>query len=632
VDRRFRDHLRLRSLDLKLQLSVVGALLVACLAFDIGLLPVTRLVFDDTGGAAIFPSVVYPGQRATLRWSFLPEYADGKLLLNGDATASSGSVGLDEMPQVVVFSLADRPADDWSLRFVELRFYENASFWLFLAGVLCLGMSFWPAAVQRLRNLRWPKWAAWIALLPALALFAFQVVNAPVWRANHRDWAGQHYFVASNLVSHGIYGWTIEEIESYGWFVGPDWDVKDRQQIMPQAWTYPAYTVLIAGVVAVDHALGIRDAKEQRVHIWAFDMLLIALGVVAIFFTLTRLQFAPLVAGLVVALFVRTGLPGGNGFHITSEPLLFLVFGVSLWVWAGYALANRALTMRAVLLLAVCAGIGQLSKPYAGALIPVLAFVDLALREWRLRRRIRQSDVAPAEAGENRRLLQAVTAFAIIAIFPTLVWAARNYVELGSPVMTSTNAGWFVAQSLSPTFVGPPTLGRNEVENNDLTLRRVPAMVADILFDRGKQVALLSSKWDFFVPSLTGVNMLPNPRWMSPHQSTLATLPLVSLFLGACVAGMFLARRHREVVVLWCACLLAWWAFHLLTQPLPRYFTAPAGLYILVLGLLFLGWRDAVLTATMRTAFVVSFVVVSLGVAVLLWNMHVALSMVPPIL
>jgi hypothetical protein len=548
--------------------------LAIALVFASDLIPHDRLYADDGVTLTVADLPRYLPGPVLVHWSIEPPLSPNRFRLAGDPIEASGTRWLDA--EQIVLTMADRSPDAWSLRSVEVRWHDHHSFWLVLSTLTFALVSWLPDSVRP----RPPagRAASAVAMLPSLALLLFQGVFAPVWQQAYMDWPGQHMMVATNLVDQGVYGWSIDQMERYGQQVGPDWAVKDRQQVAPTAWTYPAYTLLVAGVIAVERSVGI-TWPHDRLGIFWVNFALIALGVAATGAAIITLGLTPVAASLVLVGLTRAGWPAANAFHINAEPLLFLINAAALLAWSTTLhVAPPARQSSALVILGALAGVGQLTKPVIGVFVPLTFAVHIL---WRRR----------GNAGCPRL---AFLSFVVLAALPTLAWTVRNVVTIGAPVVTSAGSSFFLVQGLHPRLEAPSTIGRNELENEALTREKILPELVRLARDPEARAAYLEGRLYAYFPGIVGSPQFRNPRWMTPWASDVAPAFIVAVVACAivCVAvGRRAVMRHGAAPLIVSTSIVGWWGFHLIVHPLVRYYPPITPLYVALFTAVLLGWR-----------------------------------------
>lgn len=321
----------------------------------------------------------------------------------------------------------------------------------------------------------------------------------------------------------------------------------------PYLWTHPTafrpplYPVLLGGMYFL-----------FGVHIAVAQVLNVALGTGVVVLTAvlgSRLggRTAGLVAGGVAT--VHPALLAGDAVILT-EPLALLLMLATLllldrerWAWAG-----------------LFAGLMVLTRPSAQLYVPVIGLyllVSFARRSgWLRRRRTRQQVGARAGLGAG---LRAAVVFGLVAVVAVLPWVVRNEIELGKPVIVTSN-GFNLAAIWSPLalhddhFIDPVMDTRNdgvtrfhELENLDeasldTTLRKEgldglkanPGRIPRIV---GRNVLYL---FDYHWRGNDNAERLDGRNITFRHR----TLPFVWLVLLVGAVGFVLMRRRRLGVLI----------------------------------------------------------------------------------
>lgn len=189
------------------------------------------------------------------------------------------------------------------------------------------------------------------------------------------------------------------------------------------------------------------------------------------------------------------------------------------------------------------------------------------------------------EATRSRRFALPV-AFLIALSLPVGAWAIRNAVELGTPVVTSTESGYVFYQGNSrgatggtrgyvdghdfTDLVNPAGLG--EVERDALYLRRA---ISDVLADPGETVRRWPTKvWNMWRPTYEGASTRNVIITLASY------LPVLALGLAG---ALWLSLRSGPGTVLPLLLLMTWIAIHVLVTGMIRFRLA-AELFLLISG------------------------------------------------
>ncbi len=257
---------------------------------------------------------------------------------------------------------------------------------------------------------RWPRrWLLWIAMGLVLRLVLIYIPRTV-------DWDTWDYLeLGRNLLHHGTYG------------------MGSGANLHPSLFRLPAYPILLA---LFDSIFGSLANSGWMVALYLFQAV------------------ADIAAGLLIAAFARRFLSERAGEITLALAMLcpftaaeagtamtecLSIFAVSLGIYAaGRAIAaeqSGARDIRAMLLAASASALAMLLRP-DGAILPAALAIGIFCYTLRTRSQ---------NHGRNlRRALAATAVFSLLALLPTAVWAARNWIDFR------------VFQPLAPRYIADP--------------------------------------------------------------------------------------------------------------------------------------------------------------------------------
>jgi 4-amino-4-deoxy-L-arabinose transferase-like glycosyltransferase len=327
----------------------------------------------------------------------------------------------------------------------------------------------------------------------------------------------------------------------------------------PTAFVGPAYPLFLAALLRVGSdtlQIGLVQAVIGAATAAVVALVARELAGASRYGTTTRTA-AMWASGVAAAVYPHVVL--WTGYVLTETLFLFLAAAA---VYAALR-ASRAGSSRAALLAGTLGAGAALTRP--AFLAPaLLVAVWLA---W--------------SARERRWVLAGL--FAVGLAVPLSLWAARNAVEMGRPIVTATQAGGAMylgnarggtggSRGYADSLDAPPLdlpAGLNEVERDDAHMRRaLDDIAADPLGTIGRWPAKL---WNMWRPTYEGASFRNGAASLASY------LPLLVLGLAGAVV---LASRSRIVSLP--AILVATWAIaHMVIVGLIRY-RVPGELFLLM--------------------------------------------------
>lgn len=329
----------------------------------------------------------------------------------------------------------------------------------------------------------------------------------------------------------------------------------------PTAYVGPVYPLFLAALRALGadaNAIGLVQCAVGAATAGLTGMLAAELAEAA-GLPSPRRRVALLVAGLAVALYPHLVFWTG---YVLTETLFVLLVMVSVYVFVR---AVRGGGTAYAAIAGSSAALAALTRP------PYLAVALVLLAWWAL--------VSRPRGG------RAAVVLAVALGLPLAVWAARNAVELGAPVVTTTESGYVFYQGNSPGATGgtrgyvddkdfvrlPIPPGLTEVDVDSMYLRAALASIRD---DPVATVARWPAKiWNMWRPTYEG---------SSPRNSAITMLTYVpALLLGVAGAALLARGDARGAGAVPALFLLCWFAVHVAATGMIR-FRLPAEAVLIV--------------------------------------------------
>jgi len=300
----------------------------------------------------------------------------------------------------------------------------------------------------------------------------------------------------------------------------------------PTAFVTPGYSLFLTALYPI---------ARSTVFIALVQSLLGALTVV-ILARLGRLLGGPrtgLTVGLIAAFYPH--LVFWTGYVLTETLYVFILSGALLTTARAVEPDRRTVWMLAA---GALYGLAALVRPLAFGFGFALGLVGLLIARFRVR---------------------AVLGFAGLALV-LIPWVARNAYTMGSPVITSTEAGYVLWQGNSPGATGGT---RGYVDGADFDNLDIPSGTSEVKIDRiyrqaslrwmtenpDKVAALVPKKlWNMWRPTYAGASAL----------NSLITYMTYLPLLGLAVPGLWFLRRHGPVGWL----IIGFVAYHLIAHGL----------------------------------------------------------------
>jgi hypothetical protein len=415
--------------------------------------------------------------------------------------------------------------------------------------------------------------ALWLAGALSFAPLTYDVLSSSVWTNSAYLFPGQHVFVAKNLAASGVYGWTASEITSYGLpaEAAKAWGAGDTP--LASGWTYPGYTLVLAAIYRVIMLFTHPDVATLTLIAIGANIFMVVGTLTLIGRAAAQIVGSSLVAFALLYLINLSGWSWSLCPFPVSEPLQALLLATSV---ALVTLSlNRSISLKATMLgLALCAGLGQITKPILG-LLPSLVLMLLPIQR-------RRAEIMASFRTAPRSTVPIILMATLFVLGPTLILGLRNYLTFGEFIFGSTVGGLFLAQALDLGLTMPTYVGTSELTYSAGASADIAAKINTIFENFRYRDDLVQQKIALLVPAITGINYVTEAGRMGNDGYS-----GIGLYLVVVTAGWSLAAIYRDpfslglerlsaIVILGTTAVLA------VTQPLGRYFVPMAFLYPLM--------------------------------------------------